>query len=906
MARRGGGYPDVTDGVSNAYGEMNEGGGETIFEDSSLVDQNSGQGFDPDNQSIGPRSDKAAKAFTTLYLTLATILALTAFAVGIATYWESKRNRELAEEAFPSVVQFAHLVESSRLLETSAHNRFVQVQDQLCFLIALQCGQLQLSFQSNGNGIGQLLKVCGDMELQCATNVRQGISNTDYSSYRPGECFNMGGEQNVVAEEDTLFCVEPQTTTFPSIEATGLLPQTPVSRDIYSVPFSVGIHDIGAGQIPPHSLVAPSLSNTFLSNPQLGPMFLNTEKVLIERNIYGVMISFTYNTAWNRDVIMQTYGGGGSGITPDSVLPYDGVAYVSLNTQFSTKIDGHPGSFGRVTTVLESNIFDGLGELYADEEIVVLSGKEGVAGWDISGGLSNAVSRPTITRSFFASATEDSGSSISLVSPSDIHSYIDEDTGKRFFMIAMRDRVEASDPGALYCTSSSDRPTTCGGFTLLDRDALWQSSPASAVSRFTDDGLNNGFLMPTPGEFIVLRERNLIISGSTISQLYGQQDECVFLHVFIGLILDQFDTILPPPSYDYTSTAPLMSEMARISFYRYDNAEYLFDLSSLWVDSGDLLYTSPAETAGPPPTVVDPNHLNDPNLNINPEWKSVTGYMPILIRKAASISSSDVSLYYGIDFYTGGIFAITSSDPNGETLQAQANPDTPPWKLTYVAWLPYIVLGDSYDRPPISQIIDIMNDNTTTDTPPVFLDTQFMPFPTDMKLTNDGRFIFVAAYGLGQVIVYRRKTSDGPRLELCTAVQVTSGQYNQTRIPDKTHPARPGIPIHGGPASLTIDPSNRFLYVSTGDTIDECIFPSASIHGSVLMRFSINSLTCSDQTLVLDPAFLVTSFDLPANIASVSGNAASPSLASTIRGLPARFGEITFPTGDLGSSLLKG
>ena len=90
--------------------------------------------------------------------------------------------------------------------------------------------------------------------------------------------------------------------------------------------------------------------------------------------------------------------------------------------------------------------------------------------------------------------------------------------------------------------------------------------------------------------------------------------------------------------------------------------------------------------------------------------------------------------------------------------------------------------------------------------------------------------------------------------------------------------------------------------------MDDCIYPSAAIHGSVLMRFAINSLTCGDQTLVLDPAFLVTSFDLPANIASSTLAEMGPSsttLASSARGLPARFGEISFPLGDDGSSLLR-
>ena len=166
----------------------------------------------------------------------------------------------------------------------------------------------------------------------------------------------------------------------------------------------------------------------------------------------------------------------------------------------------------------------------------------------------------------------------------------------------------------------------------------------------------------------------------------------------------------------------------------------------------------------------------------------------------------------------------------------------------------------------------------------------------------------MAAYGLGQVVAYRRVNLDQSRLEYCTSYQVTTGQYNNTRVPSKSHPARPGVPLHGGPSALTIDPSNRFLYVTTGNTLDDCIYPSAAVHGSVLMRLNINSLTCSDQTLVLDPAFLVTSFDLPPHIASPSvanSGSGAASFASSARSLPARFGDISFPLGDDGGALLR-
>jgi hypothetical protein len=830
-----------------------------------------------------------------LYLLVFSAMGIITFVLAISSNTTVLSSHNYLERVLPTIVRAEHMAEAFRLFEASERNRFIQFHDLMCFNTGLQCGLIQETFQSSGRGIAQLLKVCAEVELRCATTVYQEIVTSDLSKFREGLCYGMANE----TKEEYLFCISQQNLLFPSIELTGLLPQSTSSMENRGVAFNSGLqqrmdgnqgHPNSVPIFSPRDSLFPAIS--FYSNPQLGPMYLNLEKTLVETNLYGLFISYTYNTKWNRDTIANTIGGGGSQLTPDKILPSDGAAYVSLSTSSSTYLDGSPGSFGRVTTVLESSVFDGLGKLYVDNQIVVLSGKDAIVAWEIGDGLSSAISRPTITKTMLSAATAvGAGSNArSLISPSAVHSYIEKTTGKRKFMVAMHDRIHPAAPDDLLCNTIEDSPSTCGGFITIDRDT-WQSSPTSSISRFTPDGLNNGLAMPTPGEFVLVRERNLMIASSSLSKLHLGQDSCAILHAFIVQVLNQSATISPPPIYDYEFEFAII-ESAKMSFYNYDTGNYLFNISTLWLDSGDILKTSPRESGHDDPAtgvvIEDSNHLHDPNLQVSLLWKQNTGYAPSLIRKANTASGgASMPLYYGVDFFTGGIFSVMGTDPSGITWSSIGRSFIDPWKISYVAWLPYIVLGEEYDR---------VLDATTTVIP-------LLPMATDMTLTSDGKFLFVSGYGLGQVFVYTRKNLDGPRLHYCTTVQVTVGQYNHTRVPPKYHPARPGVPLHGGPGSLTVDPTNRFLYVTTGDELDDCVYPSAAIHGNVLIRYTINSFTCSAQTLVLDPAFIVTSFDLPVNIAN--NPAITPAHASAARTLPARFGSIRFPVGDDGADLIN-
>ncbi len=838
---------------------------------------------DPTDSEGRARKSGRRKAFSGFYVVLFTLAGLMALTFTVIHFFKERDEEAFVRSILPTLATAENMAEVAKALDAAYRIRWIQMQDTMCYVLTMQCGLAQYLIQSNGIGAGQLLKSCSEMEIRCASTLQSEIILSDVSQYKSGKCYGLDNQN----DDKFLFCMSQQPVEFPSAETTGLLLETTISRN-GGVPFP---NPYVPGGIPLVSSF-PYLSPSFYSNPQFGSILMKQERNLIERDIYGIFVVYSYDTLWNVNYITQQFGG--SGITADQLLPGDGAFYVNLNTRHSTTLDGTPGSFGQITSVLECAKFDGVGNIYADDELVIISGEDSICGWDISGGLDSVISIPTISRDFIADATEDD--SLSLVSPSDLNSYIDPNTGKRFFLIAMDDIVDTSSPGDLLCDTLSMKPGACGGFILLERDSLLQDSPAASISKFTPSGLNNGNIMPTPGDFIVARDRNIFVVGSTLSRLYLEQNPCSILYAFLVHVLNETDTFEPPPSYDYTSPVSDFEDTHYVSFYRYSDGLYLFNLSTLWSEEGDILKDSPIETLGSPPDIEYKNHLFDPNLHPINEWKNITGYLPILIQRASSFAN-DLPLFYGIDFFTGGIFSVSPTDPSSNSYEASINPDVAPWKLVYVAWLPYIVNGLNYDRPSIYDILQFLN-NASIGTDFVhFLRNQFLPFPTDMKLTNDGRFMFVAANGLGQVIVFRRPDMSKSRLEYCTSVQVTAGQYNYTRLPFISHPARPGIPLHGGPARLSIDPSNRFLYVSTGDPIDDCIYPSASIYGSVLMRYSINSFSCSEETLLLDPAFLVTSFDLPSKIVSTSVPDNSPfnsAMESTARTLPARFGELTF------------
>lgn len=826
-------------------------------------------------------------AVATWYIVAATIVALTAFTLSALTYENSLRNRDILENQLPKLTQAEHMATAAQLIARVGQIHFIQLQDQMCFMIALQCAGIQDSFQSSGRGAGQLLKVCAEMELNCAGVLSQELTNSDFSRHVAGNCYSLLEEDST----DFLLCLTQQNLRKPSVEATGLLPQRVQPGGISnSVPYS---STFSGSQIPTFEAPPNLFGRYYYSNPQMGPMYLNLEKTLLEKDLYGVFISYTYATEWNKNTIELSLGFGSS-ILPQDLLPFDGVAYVNLNTESSTKVDGSPGSFGKITTVLEGTSFEGTGELYIDDEIIVLSGPTDVNAWDIGGGLSSAVARPTILQSLLASATNLNDES--FISPSKVHTYIDHDTGKRYFVVGMRDKVDSTDLSDSLCLDNNTFPFLCGTIIKIDRDALWASGPPilleAAITRFTTANVQGPIdtvdWETTPGEFIVLMERNLIISAMHISRLLTEESAC---HI-----------------RDYMFFIPSQSSGLRfpvISFYRYDNGERLFGVPSMWQFSGDILsYVSfsdgAAITITPCTThdcITNQNILNDVNLHVSQEWKDITGLFPTLITKASE-ASAGVPLYYGIDFFTGGIFALGTFDVFG--LNRFVNDPPPvrtPWSLVYVAWLPYIVSGIEHDRPPVSEAFG--PNGTGTDS--TFLDTMFLPYPMDIKITTDGRFIFVAAYGVGQVIVYHRERQDDVRIKFCGAAQVTTGQFNQSSAPPVSHPARPGVPLHGGPSKLAIDPSNRFLYVTTGSKFDDCIYPSTGPHGSVVVRYAINSFACGPQTLVLDPAFFVSSFDLPGNIVSDVGDTAA---AIAARGLPARFGEITFATGD-GSNLMN-
>ncbi len=681
-----------------------------------------------------------------------------------------------------------------------------------------------------------------------------------------------------------LFCLAEQNVRSPSAELTGLLPQR-ITEPGEDVAFSTLF--VGDGEIPLTELPPSFLGNYYYSNPQLGPMYLNLEKTLMREELYGVFISYTYNTPWNVDTIEHTLGVA-PGVEPEDLLAFDGVVYVNLDTSTSTKVDGSSGTFGKITAAMQGTGFHGTGHLFVDDEIIVMSGPKEIHGWDIGGGLSTASSRPTITQDILVSSTE--AFDDSYVSPAYVHSYIEPETGKRAFLIGMQDVVETVNPDVPYCISQGVLASECGGFIVLDRDALWVPSPISAVTRLCVNiisalgcgSLTSAIPTDTPSDFVVSLDNNKILSGMDISKLIREDELCTYIHSFQVSILG-YDILSP-----ITPESVVPFDDGRITFHSYTNGQNIFRRSTMWHETGDILKSMPIiNSSFSPPFVseIEPNYLQDPNLHVPTPWKQVTGHMPILVSKLSEVST-DLSLYYGIDFYTGGIFAVSTIQPYDESSQYNA------WSVVYVGWLPIMSTKSE----------TVVSLNETEDI--TFYSERVLPLPMDMKFTTDGKFIFVAAYGLGQIIAYHREKQDDVRIKFCGAAQLTNGQTILTHPLTYTHPARPGVPLHGGPVSLSIDPTNRFLYVTTGSPLDNCIYSSADTHGSFIVRYTINSFTCGPQTLVLDPAFFVSSFDLPPNIVDSKLGSASEEVATAVRGLPARFGDITFAVGD-GSNMMN-
>ena len=352
-------------------------------------------------------------------------MAVAALVVGILALNSINDTQTLLERSLPLLSTSDQLALTAELIVRDAQIRHLQTSDESCFRTGLLCAVIQEMFQANGRGVRDLLKVCGEMELRCASAVHKEIRKSDSSRFEAGQCYDTVNVEGV----EFSICLPEQNIRKPTIESTGLLPQRiETGFPPHSVPFSATFQ---GGEIPPFMSSSFNLfGDYFYSNPQLGPTTLPLERTLAVNDLNGIFISYTFNTQWNEDTISDVFGGGPA-VAPSSALANDGVAFISLNTETSTTVDGSSGTFGKITSVLESSSFSGVGDIYVDNEMVVLSGPEDVNGWDIAGGLQSATARPTITQEIIREATVNGD--FLFEAPGQVHTFVQSTTGKRFF-----------------------------------------------------------------------------------------------------------------------------------------------------------------------------------------------------------------------------------------------------------------------------------------------------------------------------------------------------------------------------------------------------------------------------------------------------------------------------------------
>jgi len=227
-----------------------------------------------------------------------------------------------------------------------------------------------------------------------------------------------------------------------------------------------------------------------------------------------------------------------------------------------------------------------------------------------------------------------------------------------------------------------------------------------------------------------------------------------------------------------------------------------------------------------------------------PAFDDLIGAIPTVVRKNPSAPEifGFASMYSG----TAGIGIYTGAS------------NSQPWTLQWTTQIP--PLPDPYVPGDVNQAK--------------------LPIITDASFDRTGKFLFVAAYGLGQIRTYLVADTTIP--QLCDVTQVTAGQ-NLFNGSDFTNPSCPGRVLDKGPAHLTPDPFNDFLYVSSDYVgITECIYPGSLENGGWMVRYRIDT-DCRHGMLTQDPGFCVDGNTLP----------------GVFHGNPARFGDMIFPAGDI-------
>lgn len=288
--------------------------------------------------------------------------------------------------------------------------------------------------------------------------------------------------------------------------------------------------------------------------------------------------------------------------------------------------------------------------------------------------------------------------------------------------------------------------------------------------------------------------------------------------------------LINPDCFDFTTQITGSQTWGRqYNIFNSNNGEGVKQLSTAWSDIGDSI------------------PLRDPRPFI--EWRNISGFIPNVVRSYHRSNNQ----YLIADTVGGSIISV--SYEGGSAVD--------PWSQIILAWvLPYI-------------------------NPSAPLDTNEWrsPLITDMTISNDDRYLYVASYGLGQISVYLLGDSGDNLLgngipQLCATYQITGGQDIFGGI--FRHSADPSVPLEGAPASLSLEPNGKFLYVSTSHPFDKCVYPNAINSGGFVFRFVVHSNVCNSQSLNIDPSFLLRGKDLPGGR----------------QGFPAKMGKMAFPAGD--------
>lgn len=262
-------------------------------------------------------------------------------------------------------------------------------------------------------------------------------------------------------------------------------------------------------------------------------------------------------------------------------------------------------------------------------------------------------------------------------------------------------------------------------------------------------------------------------------------------------------------------------------------------------DSSNGQIVKQAETGWP--TISDLIPIQNPRPF--EEWRNSSGFIPNIVR---AYHKKDTR-YLIADTVGGAIVSVNYAGTSAAD----------PWTDVIMTWvLPFV-------NPSI----------------PLDQSAWRSPLLTDMAISNDDQYMYIALYGLGQIQVYYlgdtgdSLTSNGIP-EHCASYQITGGQgiFGGTF----THSANPTIPLQGAPASLTLEPNGKFLYVSTSHPFDECVYPNAISSGGFVFRFTIHADVCNSQSLNIDPSFLLRGSNLPGGR----------------QGFPARMNKMVFPAGD--------